>query len=458
MVALRARFCTGLISVLVAGGVALSGAPHLLAQSESEILATYTLPDIALADAQAMALPAYPIADDRGLLLGGIGSDLWHDPSAPADEFWMVADRGPNGQIKVDDKNRRTFPVPDYTPHILHVRVAGEAIEVLEAIAIVGQSGAPVTGLSNIDGVDEKPYDYTAQTEIDYNPSGLDSEGLVRAADGTFWLVDEYSPSIIHVAADGTVIKRYIPAGLGLTGADYEVAEVLPAIFAARKGNRGFEGVGLSPDGSTLYITLQSPLSNPDGDTGEASRQTRILAFDVASEQPVAEYVYEFDVATEFDPDPEVVPDAMKLSGVVALDASTLLILERTDAVAKLYTVDLSSATDILGTEWDDAATTPGLEATTDLTAAGVTPLPKELLVDLSTLDGMPGKIEGVTIIDATTIAVANDNDFDIGEFDAAGQNLGEGKKSQILIVQTPPIPGLAGGDATPVAMASPVA
>lgn len=458
MTVMRSKFGVGICSLLVAGGIVLSGAPAGLAQSESEILATYTLPEITLADAQAMALPEYPISDDHGLLLGGVGSDLWHDPSAPADEFWMVTDRGPNGQIKVEEKNRRTFPAVEFTPHILHVTVADGVIEIVDAIGIVGQSGAPVTGLSNIDGVDEKPYDYTAQGELAYNPSGLDTEGLVRAADGTFWLVDEYSPSLIHVGADGVVIKRYVPEGLGLTGADYEVSEALPAIFAERKGNRGFEGLAMSPDGTTLYITLQSPLSNPDGDTGSNSRNTRILVFDVASEQPVAEYVYEFDVATDFDPDPEVIADAMKLSGVVALDATRLLVLERTDAVAKLYVVDMSAATNILGTAWDDVATTPGLEATTDLAAAEVAPLPKELLVDLSTLEGMPGKIEGVAVLNATTIAVANDNDFDIGEFDANGMNVGDGKTSQILIIQTPPIPGLAGEMATPVAVASPVA
>jgi hypothetical protein len=425
--------------------------------SAHQVVATYTLPDITLTDAQNLALPAYPIADDHGLLLGGIGSDLWHDPAAPADEFWMITDRGPNGQIKVEDKNRRTFPVPDFTPQILHVKVAEGEIQILESIGIVGESGAPVTGMSNIEGIDEVPYDYTAQTLLEYNPNGLDSEGLVRTADGSFWIVDEYSPSLLHVGADGVVIERYIPKGLTLSGTDYPVSDVLPAIYSVRKGNRGFEGLGLSPDGSTLFIALQSPLSNPDGDTGAASRQTRILVFDIATEAPVAEYVYQFDVATEFDPDPEVIPDAMKLSGVVALSTDKLMILERTDAVAKLYTVDLTSATNILGSAWDDMATSPTLEAIADPAAEGVAVLPKELLIDLSTLEGMPGKIEGVTVIDDSTIAVANDNDFDIGDFDASGKNIGSGKKSQILIIDLDAT-GAAGSSDQASPEASPVA
>lgn len=458
---MRSRLqCAALAAATLLGLLTTSGPPALAQESDASILATFTLPDIPLADAQAMALPDHPIADDRGFLLGGTGSDLWRAPGDPAGEFWMVTDRGPNGQIKVDDKNRRTFPVPDFTPHILHVKTEGDgAITVLEAIGIVGQSGAPVTGLSNQEGHDEKPYAFDAQQELDFNPSGLDTEGLVRTASGDFWLVDEYSPSILHVDATGKVVARYVPEGTALTGADYPVTEALPAIYAKRKGNRGFEGLGLAADGKTIYVVLQSPLSNPDGDTGEASRNTRILAFDTEAEQPTAEYVYEFDVAADFDPDPEVVQGDMKLSGVVVINDTTLIVLERTDAVAKLYTADLSTATNILGTAWDDAATTPTLEATTDLATAGVTLLPKALLVDLSTLDGMPGKIEGVAVIDATTVAVANDNDFDVGDIGANGRNVGDGKKSEILIVHTPPIPGLATAEpATPVAEGSPVA
>src|SRR5262249_39230519 len=138
--------------------------------------------------------------------------------------------------------------------------------------------------------------------------------------------VDEYSPSILHVDPTGKVVERFVPQGLALTGADFTVTEALPAIYAKRKINRGFEGIALAPDGTTVYVVLQSPLANPDGDTGEASRNTRVLAFDTTTGQPSAEYVYQFDVATDFDPDPEVVQDDMKLSGVVVLDATTLLI------------------------------------------------------------------------------------------------------------------------------------
>lgn len=399
----------------------------------AQVSAIFTLPDLLLAEVQNAALPS-SITNDRQVLLGGIGSDLWRASGAPADEFWMVTDRGPNGQIEVNDKNRRTFPVPEFTPHILQVKTAGEALTVQQAIPILTQSGQPVTGLSNLADFTEQGWDYSAQEKLAFNPNGLDSEGLVRTTAGEFWLVDEYSPSLIHVGADGRVLKRYVPAGLDYSGADHPVDATLPGIYSLRQNNRGFEGLGLSSDESTLYLALQSPLSNPDKDTAEVSANTRILVFDIASETVTGEYAYVFDDPAGYGE--EGAPDEMKLSGVVALSATQLLILERTDKVAKLYTVDLAQATNILNTPWDDPATSPSLEATTDLASAGVVALPKQLLIDLSQLPETPEKIEGIAVIDKQTIAIANDNDFNLGEFDAAGNNSNPpGIASQLLII-----------------------
>src|SRR6266850_458990 len=324
--------------------------------AQDRIIATYTLPDTAIKGFQNAVLPG-SVANDRKVLLGSVGSDLWHGPKDPRDEFWMITDRGPNGQIAVDGKNRRTFWVP------------------------------------------------------------------------------EFNPSIVHVDRTGKVIKRYIPEGLNLEGTDYPVAKVLPPIYGKRKINRGFEGIALSGDEKTLYMVLQSPLLNPDRKTGEVSRNTRVLVFDIPSEKVTAEYVYRFDVSKEFDPNPKNTPDEMKLSGVIAMNPTTLLILERTDLVAKLYSVDLSQATNVLGSKWNDAKTAPALEALANPATAEVRVLPKSLVLDLSSLAGMPEKIEGIAVIDQSTIAVSNDNDFDSEEskYDAEGNNIGKGKISQIL-------------------------
>ena len=403
----------------------------------------FTFPDIPLRVFQNSFLPG-TVSDDHNINFGGMGSGLWHDPSDGPGIFWMVTDRGPNGQIRVGTQNRRTFPVPEFTPFILKVKAENGTLTLLEAIPITGLGPAVsgVTGISNASR-DEAPFDCSATTPLAFNPHGLDREDLVRTNDGTFWLVEEYSPSIVKVDATGKVLKRFLPAGLTpptvTTG--YVSVEVLPSIFGAkRKRNRGFEGAALSPNQKTLWVVLQSPLSNPNATIGDASRNTRILEFDLQSETVVAEFVYRFQPVTEFG---DTNPAEMKVSGLTALDEHGLLVLERTDKVAKLFRVDLRKATNILGTKWDGVATSPSLEALNEIQLAdeGVGVLPKDLVIDLSTLPGVPEKIEGVVHLnDGKTIAISNDNDFGIGSFAISASSctlVDSGVKSQLLIIET---------------------
>ena len=405
-------------------------------EAQSRIIGTFTFPDVPIKSFQDRFFPG-SVSNDRNVLLGSVGSDLWRGPNDGPGEFWMLTDRGPNGQIKVDGKSRRTFWVPEFDPVILKVKVESSAIRILESIPIVDQSGKPLTGLPNLRNVDETPYDYSGQKELSFNVNGIDPEGLVRTTAGDFWIAEEYSPSLLHVDSTGKVLKRYVPQGVKLSAAGYPTVESLPGIYDKRKINRGFEGLALSKDEKTLYAVLQSPLLNPDKATGDASRNTRLIVFDIPSEKVTAEYAYQFDVAKEFDSHLKTTPDEMKLSAVVFLNPKTLLVLERTDLVAKLYTVDLSKATNILNSKWDDPKTAPSLEALDDFSGAGLRVLPKSLLLDLKQFDEMPEKIEGVALVDHQTIAVSNDNDFDSEEskYDAQGNNLGKGKKSYILII-----------------------
>ena len=108
--------------------------PHLTF-AQDKIIATYTLPDTPIKQFQNALLPG-SVANDRKVLLGSVGSDLWHGPKDPRDEFWMITDRGPNGQIAVDGKNRRTFWVPEFDPTIVRVKTEGKTIKILDAIPI----------------------------------------------------------------------------------------------------------------------------------------------------------------------------------------------------------------------------------------------------------------------------------------------------------------------------------
>src|SRR5262249_16900910 len=228
-----------------------------------------------------------------------------------------------------------------------------DTITILSALPIRDASGSPVTGLPNVPTFDETPWDFDGSNTIDLNVNGLDTEGIVRTRDGTFWLVDEYSPSLVHVDRDGHVLDRYIPqdSPLATTLANtpnYRVKKYLPTILNFRRQNRGFEGLAITPDETTLFLAVQSPLEYPTRTLGRASRMIRILRFDIRTEQVTGEFAYQFDEVCSFLAQPagcSTAPDEMKISSMSAINATSLLVDERTDTVAKIYRVDLSNAT-----------------------------------------------------------------------------------------------------------------
>ncbi|WP_460062181.1 esterase-like activity of phytase family protein [Streptomyces sp. YKOK-I1] len=426
------------VPLAVLAALALAGpATAGTAAGQARVTRTATLGDLPLGTFSNGLLPG-TVDDDRGVDLGGIGSDIY--PTGRKGEFWTITDRGPNGQIKIDGKKRRTFPVPGFDPAIVRIRVSGDTVKVLEAIPITTSSGKPVTGLSNQEGRDEAPYSYDARTPLSYHLNGLDTEGIVRAADGSFWLADEYGPSLVHVSARGKVLTRYVPKGLNLTGADYPVVEALPSVLLHRKINRGFEGLAQLPGGD-LVLAVQSPLSLPDTDAGEASLTTRLVRFSPRKKAVTAEYAYRFDPVDVVDPGEDDTSE-LKISSVVAVGGDRLLVEERTDRAARLQVVRLTRGADILGGRWDDDTTSPSLEQLADPAASGVPVLAKRLVVDLGKVAGVPGKIEGVARVDHDTLALINDNDFGMtdgaGAFDAQGRLVDSGIETTVTYMRLP--------------------
>jgi len=355
-------------------------APPAVATEAPYVDKSATLPDIPLGDLQNSMHPG-SIADDRGVMLGGIGSGLF---PLGHNEYWTVTDRGPNGEIG----DIRTFLVPDFTPTLVHVRVRGTTIEVLEAIPITTPEGEPVTGLPNLEiAGDPAPYAADGVTLLDYNANGLDTEGVVRTPDGHFWVVDEYGPSIVEIDATGRVVERHVPAGREddylVAGVEYPVSGSLPAGLAARRANRGLEDLALLPDGTTVVAALQSSVVV----SGQRDRTiTELVSFDTTTGATLHEYGYEFDAPSTFAAGTR--GRDLKISALIPVDQTHVIVEERTDTEARFHTITLDVA-DELVTETD-----------------------KTLLVNLAGTAGVPGKVEGAALKSRDTLVVISDNDF----------------------------------------------
>jgi glycerophosphoryl diester phosphodiesterase len=105
----------------------------------------------------------------------------------------------------------------------------------------------------------------------------LDPESFVRATDGTFWVSEEFGPFLLHVAEDGRVLAPPVRIP-GVRSPQNPFLRISPRGRAERPtlaASRGFEGMAISPDGSTLYALLEGAVQ------GDDPRDLRIYVYDI---------------------------------------------------------------------------------------------------------------------------------------------------------------------------------
>jgi len=375
-----------------------------------------TEPQISYPDMAEASDPALLFEASNGVKVynGGFGSAVAIDPNA-ADIFYLLTDRGPNAEGPTSDI--KIFGKADFTPQIGKFRLKDGKLVLEQTITLKNAAGQPLNGLPNPVGsgsTGETAIDLTGKT-LSPSIDGIDSEGFVRASDGSFWIGDEYGPHILHVDANGRTIERINPFGNGTGGRS------IPAVFAKRKANRGMEGLAITPDGKTLVGIMQSPMSNPNAAGGANSVVLRILTFDIAT-AATKQYVYLMDN-----------PSLTGVSEILAVNATTFLTLERDGGYGgaatspatfkKVFKIDLSGATDISDPangakgKLFTGKTVEELKDQTGLTTAGIVPVSKTVVLDL--LKGLPAiyphdKAEGLALINGNTLVISNDDDFGV--------------------------------------------
>ncbi|MEA5442609.1 ExeM/NucH family extracellular endonuclease [Cyanobium gracile] len=403
------------------------------------------LPQVKTFDFNEASLPVLgTTATGQDLKLGGFSGLHFEGIDAASGNLKFITntDRGPNGEpsdvLPAVPGNERPFALPDFAPELVRFQLnqATGAISITGRIALKRADGTPLTGLPNLQ-VGAAGGAYTDEVGVDLagnqlanDPFGADLEGIVVAPDGSFWLPDEYRPAIYHFDAGGTLIDRLIPIGTAAAAGQPPGSfgtEVLPAVYGQfRRANRGFEAIAM--EGDTLYVFIQTNLENPGSGSLNAARANgviRIVAFDTTTSTVSGEYVYVMRDTTAGG-----LAKTDKIGDAVALGDGRFLVAERDDRIGTdsnklIYEINLKGATNVLGTALATATSGTTLESLSPagLAANGVRPVDKRLVVNAAAI-GYTGvsKLEGLAVVDGDTIAVINDNDFQM-----AGAITGDG-------------------------------
>ncbi|PZU99451.1 MAG: calcium-binding protein [Pseudanabaena sp.] len=363
------------------------------------------------------------------ILLGGLSGLFFVGTAANGNlKFVANTDRGPNGN---PTGQNRPFLLPDFQPEIVSFelnRTTGK-IEITKRTGLFRADGVTkLTGLPNLQaGAGGTAYTDEVGVDLDNNvlnndPLGADLEGIVIDASGNYWLVDEYRPAIYQFDVNGKLLDRFIPIGTAAAPNPDAAAgtfgtEVLPAVYAQRRNNRGFEAVAI--EGNKLYAFIQSAIDNPDvtnDSTSSNSRNLRILEFDIVTKAVTAEYLYILDNVTGAG-----TAKTDKIGDAVSLGNGKFAVVERddrstTESNKLIYEIDLKNATNINNSA-NLAALPTGKTieqlSPAELLAANIKSVNKTLIANAAKF-GYTGveKLEGLALIAPNAYALINDNDF----------------------------------------------
>ena len=364
----------------------------------------------------------------------GLGSGLSQRPGDSKDTIWAIADRGPNLKVKTAIKRyglealrplakvdgAKIMPRPDIGPMICKLKVTATKVMLIRQIPLRVASGKALSGLPPSAADDVEPAFDLKGAALGIDPSGADTEGIVALSDGTFWIGDEYGPSLLHVGPEGQVLQRWVPKGLekALNAAEYPVKGALPTMASRRRINRGFEALAISPDERWLYLAFQSPLAHPNVAAFKNGQHVRIWKLDRATGAVVAQYLYPLDEPASFQRDREageVEPSDVKVSEAAAIGKDRLLVLERISRTTKFYSVDLKDSTAVPDAHLS-VQTRPTLE---QLSATGSFPqavpvLAKTLVLNTDDAPELDRDLEGMVVLSPNDLLLVNDNDFSV--------------------------------------------
>lgn len=250
----------------------------------------------------------------------------------------------------------------------------------------------------------------------------FDPESMQRAADGTYWIGEEFGPYLLHFDAKGVLLDMPYPlpdplnSGKELRSPQNQFnLENVNFIEPQVKQSGGFEGMALSKDGRYLYPILEKPLER------EQSKRVLISQFDLKSKAYTGKYFW-----YEMDPKGGMIGDFQLFSEdqgiIIERDGSQ----NDLNGYKKLIHVKLNAASEVV-TRRDlvDLMKIDNPDLLYGLIREGDIGVGKKFSFPFET-------VEDVVIEDAHTLTIFNDNNFP----GSAGRNKNRADDNEIIQIR----------------------
>jgi hypothetical protein len=282
----------------------------------------------------------------------------------------------------------------DFVPAIYKFSIGSGADNIVleDTILLKDANADPITGIANITMRDANIKNYTVYgEEIPFDPSGINPKAIVGFSDGSFWIGEDYSASLIHVNSEGKILNHLVPKGWesDFNTTSCPVRSVLPEILKMRYPNYGIEAVAKNANETHLYFMTERPLANPDLVASENSKNIRLFKMELSNPMNYSEYLYKLDSVDS------------RVSEMLNIDNDTLLVVETAGNSSKIYKIVLDDD-HIIARKYDDISTSPSLENSD----ANVTALVKGVVQSFSRT------VNGLADVGNDTYFIINENNF----------------------------------------------